>query len=56
MNLYCIKCLMATKNNNTELKHKIDRKNNFNSCCIDCCFKQFVIIDEEEISDLLKKV
>ena len=34
MNFYSIKCLIFTKNNNIEVKCKIDGKNNQNSCCI----------------------
>ena len=44
MNLYCINCLMFTKNKNIKIKRKIDRKINFYSCCIDCGFKKFETI------------
>lgn len=47
---------MFTKNNNTTLKHKTDGKVNFCSRCIGSSFKKFANNDEEEISDLSKKV
>ena len=31
MNLYCIKCLMITKNKNTKIKHKTVEKINLHS-------------------------
>ena len=38
MNLFCIKCLMFTKNNNIRLKREIDEKNNTYSCFNNCTF------------------
>ena len=54
MNLYCIKCLMFTKNINMKIKRKIDGKINLYFRCIDCCFKKFETIGEEELSYLLE--
>ena len=54
MNFYCIKCLMFTKNNNINLKFKIDAKINLYSGCIGCGFKKFATIDKEELRDLLR--
>ena len=34
MNLYCIKYLVFTKNNDIKIKHKIDGKINLHSRCI----------------------
>ena len=45
MNLYCIKCLMFTTNNNIGIKHEIDRKINLYFRCNDCGFKRFAAID-----------
>ena len=36
------------------MKRDLDGKINLYSCCIDSCFKKFEIIDEKELSDLLK--
>ena len=47
MNLYCIKCLIFTKNVIIKIKRKIDRKINLYSRCI-YYFKKFEIIHEEE--------
>ena len=54
MNLYCLKYLMFTKNNNIKVKHDIDGKFNHYSPCNDFSFKKFTIIDKEKLSDLLK--
>ena len=54
MNLYCIKCLMFTKNEKIKIKHKIDRKANLYSRCSDCGFKIFETIYEEQLSYLLE--
>ena len=55
MNLHCIRCLKSTNNNNNiKLKREIDRKISLYSHCNDHGFKKFKIIDEEELSDLLK--
>ena len=54
MNLYCLKYLMFTKNNNIKVKHDIDGKFNLYSPCNDFSFKKFAIIDKEKLSDLLK--
>ena len=54
MNLYCIKCLQFTKNNDIKMKGKIGGKINLYYYCIDCGFKNFETIDEKEISNLLK--
>ena len=54
MNLYCIKCLMFTKNNKISVKREIDRKISLYFCCNDCCFKKFITIDKEGLSGLLK--
>ena len=51
MNLFCMKCLMFTKNNNTKIKCEIDEKNNL---CIHCSSKKFEMIDKKELSDSLK--
>ena len=53
MNLYCIKCLMFTKNNNIKVKREIDGKIYLYSQCNNCGFKTFTIIDKEDLSDLL---
>ena len=53
MNLYCLKCLMLTKNSNTKLKREIDRKiYNFFSFC---WLWYLRLLMKKEISDLLKK-
>ena len=41
---------------NIKLKHEIDGKINLYSRYIGRGFKKFATVDEEEISDLLKKV
>ena len=56
MNLYCIKLLMFTKNNNIKVKRKADEKINLHSHCIDFSYKQFATIDKEELSKLLKNL
>ena len=48
MDLYCIKCLMFTKNNNIKVKVEIDEK------LISILVKRFVTIDDKDVSDLLK--
>ena len=53
LNLYCIKCLQFINSNNTKTNREIDRKTNLYSHCIDCGFKKFEIIDEEEISGFI---
>ena len=40
---------MSTKNNNIKLNREIDRKSNINFFC---SFKNFVTIDEKELSGL----
>ena len=45
MNLYSIKCLMFTKNNNIKVNCKIDGKINAHSRCNDYCVKKIVTID-----------
>ena len=40
MNLYCIKCLKFTNNNNIEIKHEKDGKLNVYFNCIECGFKK----------------
>ena len=54
MNLYCLKCLMFTKNNNIKVKRDINGKFNLYSPCQDFSFKRFATINKEELSDLLK--
>ena len=56
MNLSCIKCLMFTKNTHIKKKREIDGKINFCSRCIDCAFKKFGTINEEELSYLLESL
>ena len=51
MNLYFIKCLMFTKNNNIKTKRRINRKINLCSYFFGYGFKKFASINEEEISD-----
>ena len=53
MNVYCIKCLMFTKNKNIKIKREINGKSIFYSSYNDCVFKKFVTIDKEELKDLL---
>ena len=47
MNLYCIKCLTFTKNNNIQVKHEIDGKINIYSGYAGCGFKKLLTIDEK---------
>ena len=54
MNFYCVKCSVFTKNRNIKVKSKIDCVINLYSRCIDCGFKMFGTIDEEDLSYLLK--
>ena len=54
MNIYCIKCLMFTKNNKIKVNHEIVGKISIFSRCFDCGFKMFAAIDKEKLSDLLK--
>ena len=42
MNLFYIKCLKFTKNNNIKLKGEIDGKTNFYSRCNGCGFKNLI--------------
>ena len=56
MNIYCINGLMFTKNKNNNVKLEIDRKIDLHSCCINCVFKTFENIDEEELSYLLESL
>ena len=44
MNLYCIKCLKVTNNNNIEIKHEIDGSINLCSDFIDYVFKILQIL------------
>ena len=46
--------LKFTNNNNIKIKHKIDGKINIYSYCVNCDFKKFETINEDELSDLLK--
>ena len=39
MSLFCIKCIMLTKNKNIKTKRKVDEKINIYSRCVDCGFK-----------------
>ena len=45
---------MFTENRKIKMKHKIDGKINLYSRSIDCSFKRFEAIDEEELSYFLK--
>ena len=45
---------MFAKNKNIKIKRKIDGISNLFSRCIDCGFKKFETIDEEELSYLLE--
>ena len=54
MSLYCVKCLIFTKNRNVKIKCKIDVKNNLYCRCIDCGSKNLETTDEEELCYLLK--
>ena len=47
MNLYCIKCLMFTKNKIFKIKREIDGKINL---CIDYSLKKIEAIDEEKLN------
>ena len=46
--------LKFTNNNNIKIKHEIDGKINIYSYCVNCDFKKFETINEDELSDLLK--
>ena len=54
MNFYCIKCLVFRRNRDIKIKCKTDGKNNLYCCSMDCGFKKFETIDEEDLSYLLK--
>ena len=54
MNFYRIKCLVFRRNRDIKIKCKIDGKNNLYCCSMDCGFKKFETIDEEDLSYLLK--
>ena len=54
MNLYCLKCLMFTRNNKIKVKCDIDGKFNLYSPCNDFSFKKFATINKKELSNLLK--
>ena len=56
MNLYCITCLMLTKGKNIKIKREIDVKINFFSRYIDCSFRKFETISEEELICLLERL
>ena len=45
---------MSKKSRNIRIKYKIDGKTNLYSFCINCGFKKFESIDEEELSYLLE--
>ena len=45
---------MLTKSRNIRIKNKNDGKTNLYSFCINCGFKKFESIDEEELSYLLE--
>ena len=47
MNLYFIKHLKFTNNNNIKIKCKIDREIHLYSYCIDCSFKKFETINRK---------
>ena len=51
-----LKYTKFTNNPDIKIKHKIDEKIIVYSYFIDCDFKKFETIHEEEISDLLKNV
>ena len=55
MNLYCIECLKFSNENNIKINREIDGKINIYSFCVNCGFKNFETIDEEEISLLKTK-
>ena len=55
MNLYYIKWLMFTKNNNIKIrKYEVDRKTNAYTRWNNCSFKKFATNYKEELCDLLK--
>ena len=54
MILYCVKCLMVTKNRSIKAKYEIDAKINFYSRCTDFSFKNFETTDEEKLSYILE--
>ena len=45
---------MFKKSRNIRIKYKIDGKTNLYSFCINCGFKKFESLDEEELSYLLE--
>ena len=45
---------MFKKSRNIRIKYNIDGKTNLYSFCINCGFKKFESIDEEELSYLLE--
>ena len=47
MNLYCIKYLKFTKNNDFKINHKIVAKISLYSPCIDCGFKKIETINKK---------
>ena len=54
MNLYCIKCLKFTNNNNIRIKDEINREINLYSQGIDCVVTKFETIEEKDLNNLLK--
>ena len=54
MNLYCIKCLKCTNNNNIRIKDEINREINLYSQGIDCVVTKFETIEEKDLNNLLK--
>ena len=56
MNLYCIKCLMFTKNSNIKIQREINRQSNIYCHCNNCGFKKLATTDKEKISGLSKSI
>ena len=56
MNLFSIKCIKFTNNNNIKIKREIEGKTNLYSYCNYCNFKQFETIDEEKLNNLLESL
>lgn len=54
MNICCIKCPMFTENRNVKINREIDSKVSLYLCLIDCGFKTFETINEEELNYLFK--
>ena len=54
MSLYCVKCLIFTKNSNIKIKRKIDGKNNLYCQCIDYGSKNLETTYAEKRCHLLK--